>query len=71
MSFPKKQSLAQISLLVKNLKTTILNPQFSPSFYCGGGPGHVGRARLAKRRIHTHLRRLATKPCEKCGLSLS
>jgi len=30
--------------------------------------GLLGRARLAKRRIHTRLRRLATKPYEKCGL---
>jgi hypothetical protein len=26
--------------------------------------------RLAKRRIHARLRRLATKPCEKCGLEM-
>jgi len=31
--------------------------------------GLLGRARLAKRRIHARLRRLATKSCEKCGLS--
>ena len=26
---------------------------------------------LAKRRIHARLRRLATKPCEKCGLRVA
>jgi len=62
------------------------NPHFSQAFYCGVGYGHVygvvlGRAPRhtvkyacgALRRapcIHTRLRRLATKSCEKCGLSL-
>jgi hypothetical protein len=60
-----------------------LNPHFSRAFYCGGGSGHVyGVAlRRAPRRtveyvcgalgrapcIHARLRRLATKPREKCG----
>jgi len=30
--------------------------------------GLLDRAQLAKRRIHTRPRRLATKSCEKCGL---
>jgi len=62
------------------------NPHFSQAFYCGVGYGHVygvalGRAPRhtvkyacgALRRapcIHTRLRRLATKSCEKCGLSI-
>src|SRR5512136_3092493 len=61
-----------------------LDPHFSPAFYCGGGSGHVYCVALlrAPRRtveyacgalgcapcIHARLRRLATKPCEKCGL---
>ena len=60
------------------------NPHFSPAFYCGDGSGHVYCVALcrAPRRtveyvcgalgrapcIHARLRRLATKPGEKCGL---
>src|SRR5208337_1126585 len=60
------------------------SPHFSQAFYCGGGSGHVYfvALRRAPRRtveyvcgalgrapcIHARLRRLATKPCEKCGL---
>ncbi len=59
-------------------------PHFSPAFYCGDGSGNVYRVALrrAPRRtfeyvcgalgrapcIHARLRRLATKPGEKCGL---
>jgi len=32
--------------------------------------GLLGRARLAKRRIHARLHRLATKHGEKCGLKI-
>ena len=60
------------------------SPHSSPAFYCGGGSGHVYCVALgrAPRRtveyacgalgrapcIHARLRRLATKPGEKCGL---
>ena len=63
-----------------------LAPHFSPAFYGGGGSGHAYCVplRRAPRRtvkyasgalgrapcIHTHLRRLATKPGEKCGLGM-
>jgi len=39
-------------------------PRHTVKYACGA----LRRARLAKRRIHAHLRRLATKSCEKCGL---
>jgi len=61
------------------------NPHFSRAFYCGGGSEHVCCVvlRRAPRRtveyvcralglapcIHARLRRLATKPREKCGLA--
>ncbi len=61
------------------------NPHFSPAFYCRDGSGHVYcvALRRAPRRtveyvcgalgrapcIHARLRRLATKPGEKCGLT--
>ena len=61
------------------------NPHFSQAFYCGGGSGHVYCVALGRAPrhtveyvcgalgrapcIHARLRRLATKPCEKCGLS--
>src|SRR5512136_616600 len=64
-----------------------LSPHFSQAFYCGGGSGHVYSVALgrAPRRtveyvcgalgrapcIHARLRRLATKPCEKCRLTIS
>jgi len=60
------------------------SPHFAPGFYCGVGSGHVYcvALRRAPRRtvkyacgalgrapcIHARLRRLATKPGEKCGL---
>ena len=65
--------------------TGIINPHFSPAFYCGGGSGHVYcvALRRASRQtvksacealgrapcIHARLHRLATKPGEKCGLT--
>src|SRR5512136_2162689 len=67
--------------------TTVTGPHFSPAFYCGGGSGYVYRVALlrAPRRtveyacgalgrapcIHARLRRLAKKPGEKCGLSIT
>ena len=39
-------------------------PRRTVEYACGA----LSRALLAKRRIHARLRRLATKPCEKCGL---
>ena len=63
----------------------MVRPHFSPAFYCGDGSGHVYCVALhrAPRRtveyacgalgrapcIHARLRRLATKPDEKCGLA--
>jgi hypothetical protein len=45
------------------------SPHFSQAFYCGGGSGHVYCVALRRAPcIHARLRRLATKPCEKCGL---
>jgi len=60
------------------------SPHFSQAFYCGVGYGHVNGVALGRaprhtvkyacgalRRapcIHTRLRRLARKSCEKCGL---
>jgi hypothetical protein len=41
-------------------------PRHTVEYVCGA----LGRALLVKRRIHAHLRLLATKPCEKCGLRL-
>jgi len=41
-------------------------PRRTVEYACGA----LSRALLAKRRIHARLRRLATKPCEKCGLAL-
>ncbi len=62
----------------------ILNPHFLQGFYCGGGSVHiycVARLRAPRHTveyacgalgrafcIHARLRRLATKPCEQCGL---
>jgi hypothetical protein len=62
------------------------SPHFSQGFYCGGAARHVYSVALprAPRRtveyacgalgrapcIHARLRRLATKPCEKCGLEV-
>ena len=62
------------------------SPHFSRAFYCGDGSGHVYCVALcrAPRRtveyvcgalgrapcIHARLRRLATKPREKCGLGV-
>jgi hypothetical protein len=70
----------------RNLTRNMPSPHFSPAFYCGGGSGHVYCVplRRAPRRtveyacgalgrapcIHTHLRRIATKPGEKCGLEI-
>jgi hypothetical protein len=64
----------------------MVNPHFSQGFCCCGAARHVYSVALprAPRRtveyacgalgrapcIHARLRRLATKPCEKCGLSL-
>jgi hypothetical protein len=66
------------------IENEVVNPHFSPDFYYGGGSGHVSSVALGRaprhtveyacgalRRapcIHARLRRLATKPGEKCGL---
>jgi hypothetical protein len=63
------------------------SPHFSPAFYCGVGSGHVYSVALGRAPrhtveyscgaldrapcIHARLRRLATKPGEKCGLEAS